>query len=476
TSLRLRVEGGGKGGAAALLAPDAASFPLTLDLALGKTRATARGGLAPPLDLGRIDAAFTLEGEDPGSLLALFDLPALELPPYRLAGNLAKRGDTYGLSGLEGRVGDSDIAGELSVRLGGPRPSIGGNLHSRLLDFDDLGGLLGAEPATGAGETASGEQRADAEDVARDDQVIPDDKLDPARWNRLDADVRLRADKVRAGSLPLDGFELGVSLQAGRLKVEPLVLSLGEGRLAGRAGLDARRVPALADLDLDLSRLPVDRLLSRLAVDTGSLGTLSGRARGGADISGAGLSLAEILATADGELTLLMEGGTINRRLVTALGFDLLRLLGGALGFSPEQLELRCALADLVAKDGVLTTRALAIDTPAGEIGGEGSLDLRTERLDLALLARPQGGALPAAGRTGIRVTGTLAEPEIGINPAALLARGAAAATLGVLLRPFSAIASGVGGGGSGRGQGQGCAALLDEEARRQGRPAGEGR
>jgi hypothetical protein len=470
--LRLRLAGalGGQpmqvdaeGGPAPVLLAREGSYPLVLHARLGETRAGAEGSLAFPLTTGRLDLALTLEGSDPGSVMALFDLPAVELPPYKLAATLARRGPDYRLSGAEGRVGDSDIAGELALRLDGPRPAVSGKLRSKLLDLDDLAGLFGGSPATGPGETASGEQRAEAarDAPARDGTVIPDDRLDPARWNRLDADLELVADEVRAGRLPFDGFDLGVKLQAGRLRLDPLALTLGDGRLEGKAGLDARRVPAAADLDLNLTRLPVARLLSRLDVDASAFGTLSGRARGGGSVEGRGQSVKQILAGGDGEVTLLMEGGSINRRLVSALGFDLLRLAGSLLGGgTPEQLDIGCVLADLALKDGRLETRSLVMDTPAAQIAGEGGLDLRTERIDLALIARPKAVPLPG-GRTGITVGGTLAAPEIDLNPVRLLARGAAAATFGVLLRPFSAIASSLGGGG-GPAPAAGCAPLLE--------------
>lgn len=466
-----------EGGPAPVLLARTGAYPLVLRTSLGETRAGAEGSVAFPLADGRLDLALTLEGQDPGSVAALFDLPAVELPPYRLAGNLARRGPDYRLTNLEGRVGDSDVAGELSLDLGGPRPAVAGRLRSKVLDLDDLGGLLGGEPAAGPGETASGEQRAEAakDAPARDGAVIPDDRLDPSRWNRLDADLKLVADEVRAGRLPFDGFDLGVALKAGRLRVEPLSLRLGDGRLEGTAALDARRVPAAADLDLTLTRLPVARLLSRLDVDASAFGTLSGRARGGAAVEGTGQSLKQILAGGDGEVTLLMEGGSVNRRLVSAIGFDLLRLAGSLLGSgTPEQLDIGCALADLVLKDGRLETRSLVLDTPAAQIAGEGGVDLRSERIDLALIARPKGVPLPG-GRTGIRVGGTLAAPEVELNPVRLLARGAAAATFGVVLRPFSAIASSLGGGRPAPG-GAGCAPLLEAEGGRGGDGDGGGR
>ncbi len=54
------------------------------------------------------------------------------------------------VAGLGGRVGDSDLAGEASVTLGGLRPLLKAELTTRSLDFDDLGAIFGGAPSTRA--------------------------------------------------------------------------------------------------------------------------------------------------------------------------------------------------------------------------------------------------------------------------------------------------------------------------------------
>ena len=80
------------------------------------------------------------------------------LPPYQLKGNLLRKGAAWQLIDFDGRVGDSDLTGDFLLDTGGARPFIKANLTSRILDFDDLGPLIGVTPDTGAGETASPSQ------------------------------------------------------------------------------------------------------------------------------------------------------------------------------------------------------------------------------------------------------------------------------------------------------------------------------
>jgi hypothetical protein len=56
------------------------------------------------------------------------------------------------------------------------------------------------------------------------------------------------------------------------------------------------------------------------------------------------------------------------------------------------------------------------------------------------LTARPKETPL-LTDLTGIAIGGRLGEPTIEINPVAVAARGVAAATLGIVLKPFTAVA-----------------------------------
>ncbi len=437
-----------------------ADVPVEAHARLGETRIDAEGTVAWPLERQVLRLAMKAAGPDPALLAGPLGLPELTLPPYRLAAEIARGGPAWRFADLSGTIGDTDVRGDLRLELGGERPALSGKLHSQRLDLDDLLGLFGAEPGTGPGETASGQQRAEARRQAKDDQVLPEQRLDPESWRRLDLDLGLEAAKVEAGILPLDSFRMQVALQDGRLRAHPLELRLGDGRLEGDVSVDGRQRPAKAEMDAEITRVPVGQLLKRLGVDASSFGTLSGHIRGGAGIEGRGASVAEILGNADGALTLLMEGGRINRQMVDLLGFDFLNLFGSLLGTTPAELTLGCTLADLQVRDGLVSTRSLVVDTDAASLAGKGTVNLKNEALDIELLADPKGRPL-LGGRTGVTIGGTLANPEISYDVATLAVRGAAAATFGVLLRPFTAVASAVLPGSATAERGK-CRELLD--------------
>ncbi len=444
------------GGSVESIAENRGDYPFTVHSELGKNTVDINGTVSLPLTERKFAATVKAEGPDPSPILALFELPKLQIPPYRVSGVLTNRGDELRIKGLDGRVGDSDVAADLTVSFGGERPKLSGQVTSKLLDADDLGGLVGAQPGTGPGETASPGQKSEAGGEKRKGTVLPDERLEPARWRKGDVDLALRVDEIHAGKIPLDGFTGQLTLVDGLLRLEPLDLRVGDGHLTGRIEIDGRRNPVGADVDLDMKRLSVARLMRRLDVDLASFGTLSGSARGGVGIGGTGYSIKDILAKSNGEIRLVMEGGQIDRTIVAGLGLDLLRLFGSFIGATPEMVELRCTVADLKVRDGIVTTSPLIIDTAIAQLGGEGTIDLKHEAIDISLTARPVQTPLPT-DLTGISISGTLAQPQLDINPLALAARGVAAATLGVLLKPFTAVAD------AAADAKPPCAALLDQ-------------
>ena len=112
-------------------------------------------------------------------------------------------------------------------------------------------------------------------------------------------------------------------------------------------------------------------------------------------------------------------------------------------GATPETVELRCALADLKIGDGIVRTDPLLVDTTIADIGGRGAINLKTEVIDISLTARPKETPL-LTDLTGISIGGKLGKPELDVNPLAVAARSVTAATLGVLLKPFTSLAGAV--------------------------------
>jgi AsmA family protein len=121
-------------------------YPIDFKAAIGHARAAAKGTFAEPLQLQGPKLTLSVQGPDLSKLFPLLGVALPKSPPYRLAGHLIRRGETWIFNDFKGTVGGSDLAGDIAFTSRGERPYLEGDLVSHKLDFADLAGFIGADP------------------------------------------------------------------------------------------------------------------------------------------------------------------------------------------------------------------------------------------------------------------------------------------------------------------------------------------
>ena len=415
------------------LLEDGRAYRVDATAEAGATRIRVHGKLRVPIDPDRFELRAEFSGQDLADLYPLAGIPVPESPPYVLRGSLSRDGRIVRYRGFEGTIGDSDLRGDLHVRTGGPRIHARADLVSSHLDFDDLAVLVGAPPSTGAGETANARQEAEARRRAMKPRVLPDRPYDLEKLRLLDADLRFRASRVESKKLPIDSFDAHLNLDSGILKVRPLEVGLAGGQVHGNITFDARRDVIVAVVDLRASGLELPRLFPKIKA------TSVGRIGGEATLEGRGNSVAQMLATADGEVAAVMGAGEVSNLLLELAGLDIAESLKFLIG-KDRSVRLRCAYADFGVDDGVARIRSLAFDTTDTVILGEGSISLRDEALDLVLRPRPKDVS-PVSLRVPLEVRGNFKDPKLSPQPGRLVARAALAAALFAIAPPAALLA-----------------------------------
>jgi AsmA family protein len=402
---------------------------------VGRTKASAKGTLAP--DGRTLDLDLKLAGQTFKDLSKVTGMVLPDSPPYALSGRLVHRGKDWVFDPFKGKVGDSDLAGALTYAKGGERPFLKADLSSKLLDFDDLGPIIGATPKTNAGETASPEQRARAAQRVAAKRILPEQEFQVDAWAKMDADVTLVADKVqRPKQLPIDKLSTHLVLRDSVLTLKPLDFGVASGRVTSRVVIDGRKKPAHGEIHVDVQGLKLAALFPTAGETMQeALGTLYGRA----DLKGRGTSVAQLLGTSDGKMALAVDGGRIGALLVELIGLDVAESLM-LLGRKHEQVELRCAVSDFEVKGGIAHAGNFVVDTSDTIIKVSGDVSLREESLDIETKPYPKDLS-PLAVRTPLTMKGPLRDPKIRPKPGPLAARVAAAAALGAIAPPLAALA-----------------------------------
>jgi uncharacterized protein involved in outer membrane biogenesis len=448
---QVAVDGGGRWGGNRFSLRGTAESPLELRNAeqpyridmratSGRTRAHARGTLLDPLRMRDFDLKLALSGENLEDLYPLIGVAAPPSPPYSFDGRLTRdirstSSSTWKYDGFTGRVGDSDLAGSAHVTTG-KRVFLKADLRSKRLDFDDLAGFVGGAPDAGGGEDSNAELRALAAKREASPRVLPDTPYELDKLRAMDADVRWRAARINAPGLPLDDMDAHLFLDNGVLRLEPLNFGVAGGDIRSNIRMDARESPIRTRADIDARGLDLPRLLPNVELAREAVGKVGGRIA----VSGTGNSVARMLATSNGDISLGMGRGQISNLLVELAGLDIAEAVKFLIT-KDRKVPIRCAFGDFAVSNGVMDTRALAFDTTDTIIVGDGQVSLRNETLDLRLRPRPKDRSLFAL-RSPLLVGGTFKDPSFRPDMARVGLRGAIALALGSIAPPAALLAT----------------------------------
>jgi AsmA family protein len=410
----------GAGGAPHTLLDRATPYPLRFSGKIGDGSASFDGtvtGLPAPK---AIDARATITGRNLSVLADALGLIAPDTAPYKINGQLGLDGKSWHLTDVNGTVGKSDLRGNVSVDLAGGRPQLKAKLASKQLDIGDLAGFVGAKPGEKPKEKTG--------------KVLPAEPLKPESLRRIDAQVTLTAGSFRNRDMvPLDDLNATLTLDNGVMKVEPLRFGVAGGRLDSKVAVDARAETMKVNIDSSVRGLRINRLIPGTDALDASLGAIDGRI----DLAGQGNSTADVLGTSNGNVDLVSGGGEVSNLLLEVAGLDIAETVRFFIG-GDKTIQLRCGVVAFGVADGVMKSKAIVLDTDDTYIGGEGSLSLRDERLDLKLTPLPKDVSILSL-RGPLRVRGTFAEPKVGVEKRSL-ARKIGTALMLALITPVAAV------------------------------------
>lgn len=418
-------------------------YPFNADVRAGETHAVINGQITEPFHLDRFNASIKVNGPTLSDLYLLTGLVLPNTPPYQLTVSVVREGSLYRLNDINGMLGSTDISGNLSVDASKEIPSLGGKVASRVLNFADLGAVIGG------GKSAPVAPK----------YLLPETVLHTERLRQTNAEVDYSARSIKSRDFPLTSLDTHVSLQGGVLNLKPLAFGFTQGKLSGSLKVDASKAVPVTSVDARITDIHAENFIK------GSDKPISGILEARAVLTGTGNSVHATASTANGTFTAVVPSGGMRHSLAEWAGVDVLTALSLSLSGDNSNTNLRCAVTSFGAKDGVLTAQRFVIDTDPVRIDGGGTINLRDETLDLRLQGAPKNFQLVRA-RAPITVKGSLAKPVLGIEAGGLIAQGGIAAALG-LINPLASILAFI---DPGLAKDANCAPLL-AEAQARGAP-----
>jgi len=400
-------------------------FPVDLTAEAGGATLTVDGIIAEPLAGRGIDLKISAKGKSLAELGAVAGAALPALGPYDVSARVKTDGDPVSLTELAAKIGGSDLAGQATLSLGGKRPAVSGTLTSQVLDLADF-----TPPEKAAGEAADEAPSGKASPYVFTEEPLPLDGLKAA-----DADLKLTVATLRLQEkLQFEQLDLSLKLAGGRLQVAPLVTRFANGNLQVNVDLDgAKQTPSLSaavkGADIDYGQL-----LKDMEIEDGVKGTVDLDI----DLRGAGASPRAIASGLNGKTEIVAGEGVISNRLLKIVGVGLSDILGPLMG-GDKNAKLNCVVSRFNVEQGLATSTAMIFDSEAFTVTGGGTVDLKTERLDLHMDTASRQPSI-ASLAVPFNIGGTLKSPSFTPDPVGT-ALGAAK-VVGMFVAPPLALGS----------------------------------
>ncbi|AMK25037.1 AsmA family protein [Sphingobium sp. TKS] len=406
---------------------------LALHAEAGATILEVSGTLPGATEIKGADLRLITHGPN---LARLFDFLGVAIPEtrdYRLTSALTRQGGEWRFTHLKGRFGDSDLAGRLTVSLPNNRLLLKAALTTQTLDILDIGPFIGYDPqkleaqgADGAISTVGGTPR-----------ILPDAPLRVEALRNFDARLQYDVRRIRAEHVPISNIGLTLALDHSLLKLSPLTFDMSGGHLSSDISINARGQPVRTTYDIRLSPTPMGKLLARWGVEeSGTTGMIKARVQ----MTGLGDTLHDSLSTSDGRIAVILPAGSMWTRNIQLseldIGTFITKMFSGKL---KKPVQINCGLIAFTVRNGVAAADPIIIDTEKNVLLGRGGFSFRNESLDLSFRADGKKFSL-FSGQSPVSLDGTFVKPHIDVISPELIARGGAAAALGVAASPLAAV------------------------------------
>ena len=386
-------------------------LPLKLDIEMLNTRLSFDSKLAIPITNRDVTMMLDIEGERLDNFNELFKLDLPPLGPVSLTARLDVSKAGYKFSKLEVTVGESDLAGRVNLDMTCDKPEVDVELVSnqfRIEDFDVK------QPEAANDDQADDMAEAPVDETARE-IVLPATAERRQLWsgeilNKYNAELSLEARQVTSGKDELGSGSLRLSLQDGRLALEPLQIETPGGGVIVNMSLLHRS----GNIDFAVTA----------NVDHFDYGVLARRIDPETDMGGV-MSLDVVVESTAPEMTAIMTqaNGHFDFALLpenfSAEVFDMWAVnLISAIATEVDQgeaSEVNCVVVRLGLADGLLTEKAVFMDTTQMSVAGKIDIDFKAQEIDILMVPkakRPEFFSLA----TPVKVHGSFDDFGVGVS------------------------------------------------------------
>jgi uncharacterized protein involved in outer membrane biogenesis len=390
-----------------------------LDLSMGNENTIAimlHGSTKTITPLRGLSLDFSINSRDLSILNNAYHTQYVNKLPIHIAGRLEdSQPGSYTISSLQATYGDSDLSGSASLNLAGHQPDLKAKLSSRKLDLRPILETLPQKDPTYEKPVKSSQP---------EDRVFSRQPFSLEALNHLNAEIFFHSQELLMPNFTFSDAAISLGLHNGVLDINPLKFTIDGGSADGRLSVRTDMPTPSMKANIVIKQFDLGPKLQQLGKDS----TLKGSLDAIVDIESKGNSVAALMAGLSGKVYVSISNGQVQSdhlaRLEKYLGGNVLDLFNPFKQESPLT-EINCLVNRMDIKNGN-TDYTLVIDTPQTALLVAGSIDLKTETLDIGIKPTPKKGfgdqnfgtisfSLGRLSRP-LGIGGTLANPTLVMN------------------------------------------------------------
>ena len=344
-----------------------------------------------------------------------------------LTADIDSQGGALVISALTLRSGDSDLA---------VRGRIARSPDAQM-KLDVTSNRINLDPWTAAMREENGTEAEGGKSVPGDQPVLPDYRIRTAWFDDFSADANLRIAELIGLPRPVFNVRGALTTDENGLRIDHLSAENERGGGATLRGSLLRSAGATLQLDVSIEGFDLVMGIPKApSEEIDSLPSYEFKTQ----VGGAGATTRELASSLDGYLTAVMGSGKVLNvgfdRLTNSFLQELSQVLN-PLQSEKDNTTINCAAAFVTIESGKLVGKpAIVVDTPDVKISSNITLDLGSERIKAKFKTVPQKGlgfSVSSVFNPYVEVTGTLAKPQITVDPANTVVGGSLAVMTGGL-------------------------------------------
>lgn len=415
------------------LMKDIDQWPLAIAVQFPNFLVDLKGHLLFPINSENFHFQVLVKGDTSSESSFFSGLELSYLGPYTFTGQLTQIKEGYRATEIQAQWGPNDMTGEVTVMTSGPRLKFVASLISESTEIDFLTKEL--SPSTEPKErtilktivssvskigvavgSAAGELVTKPLGVKEKDEketqvtpIFPDYEIPVDTLRSIDLDFDWQIQQVESKGKHLGNLSYNLTLEDGLLTIGPLTGTLWHGALDGQIELDASQYVPTLDAQLTIQDLDLGFLDDTVGVTdlvNGEIDFIK------LNLKSRGTTLHEILSRANGEAELVEGPLEITNEYIDFWAADVFTLALSKAWEKEEVTKLNCAVGYFDIVEGEIQSDAILFDTQRITVGGFGTFNLRSEKIDLILTPQPKNPTLVTFGHP-VRITGHLSDPDV---------------------------------------------------------------